>query len=189
MTTVVFLAVAGCGFSEEEGPCPPEGTGEIACYSVPAPGDTWRLDCNHPLDRTYWRIFEQSDGTAYLMPRPDGQVLDVCVPIFQQYGLCDSALDAAGVERINAMPLDDARALSHALHENLAFRVEGTAIVPWPLPEDLEVVCPGTSAAGACEDYLEVVCGNSSLGVELALDEAQAAELAAALNASYGIDG
>jgi hypothetical protein len=202
---MVATSAAGCGAgaTNPTGDCEATGTGDIACYSVSEAGDVWMPDCEHPLDRAYWRVHARrsDDGevTAYLLPRPDGAgaAFGVCdgpdaalAALFDGWGLCAPTLDAAGVARINALPLDDALAISHALHERLVFTAggdDGSTIAPWPLPEDLEDACPGTSASAACDAYLTAVCGASDIGVALTLDEAQANELAAALNAAYGI--
>ena len=181
------------------GDCVAVGSGDIACYSFSGPGYEWMLDCDHPLDRIYWRVHaDVATGTAGMLPRPDGAglVYGICdgadadlAALFDRNHLCVETLDAAGVEAVNAMSVTDALAISHALHERLVFRAEGTAITPWPLPEDLEAACPATSAADACTEYLDVICGDTDLGVLLAIDEGQAIALATALNDLYGIDG
>jgi hypothetical protein len=207
MRSAWCLVAAGCGGAAIENPtgdCEVPGTGDIACYSHAAPGDQWMPDCDHPLDRYYWRVFAQGgpdDATAYLMPRPDaaGLTWGTCDdpelgPLFDRYHLCDPVLDAAGVEAVNAMALDDALAIAHALHERLVFAPVGSGsswgVTPWAFPEDLRDACPATGDAdleAACADYVDAVCGPTDLGMTLALDESQATALAAELNRLYGI--
>lgn len=200
--TVGASGCVGATIVNPTGECLATGSGDIECYSVSAPGDLWMLDCDHPLERTYWRVHavDGANGvTAYLMPRPDatGLTFGICdgadadlAALFDRSGLCTPTLDAAGVELVNALPLEDALAISHALHERLVFTADaGGNIAPWPLPEDLGDACPGTSVAAACADYVAAVCDETDLGVLLELDEAQATEVAGALNDLYGIGG
>lgn len=188
----------------------PSESGDIACYSVSEPGTTWMVDCEHPVDRHYWRVYvppvepgTRNAFTAFMLPRPDGSITvsEICdgddtevIALFDEYGLCKAAFGPSDVERINMMLLSDALAISHALHENLRFRpveVDGAwDIAPFALPEDLEDACSMTGNADVsakCDDYLAAVCGPTNIGVLLSLTEAEAQDLADALNALYGI--
>jgi hypothetical protein len=193
---VVSTGCVGAGIENPTGDCPAPGNGDIACYSVTGPDLEWVLDCDHPLERTYWHVYATRDPvTAAMLPRPDaaGLAFGLCDDpdlgaLFERNHLCEPSLDAAGVEAVNAMTLEDALAISHALHERLEFRAvqagDRWEIAPWPLPEDLEVAC----AAEVCGEYLDAVCGGTDVGVLLTLDEAQATDLAASLNQAYGIE-
>ena len=48
-----------------------DGDGGRPGYHSPA-GDTYVPNCDVQTLREYWRIFEQADGSAYMIPRPDG---------------------------------------------------------------------------------------------------------------------
>lgn len=223
LIAVPFLAAAdgdGCsgdqpigsndpGLSNPTGDCTAPGNGAIDCYSVPEAGDQWMLDCDHPLDRTYWHVYargsEASGVTAYMLPRPDatGIIYGICdgpdpglATLFDFYGLCDEALGPSGVEKINNMELADALAISHALHQRLVFapyELDGNwDIAPFVLPPDLQAACPATnnpSIIDKCDQVLDAVCGPTDIGVVFGLTEAEAGELALALNQLYGIDG
>jgi hypothetical protein len=190
--------------SNPTGTCVASGLGGHECYSVPDPSSQWMLDCDHPLQRTYWRVYAFSEQSAHMLPRPDGTGLTFGTcdgpdeALFQEYGLCDESLGPDGVEKINDMPLADALALSHVLHGQLSFEAdlgpEGWSVAPWVLPEDLTDACPvavtNSGDAGLqqkCDDYLAVVCGATNIGVSLDIDETQAVAIAEALNQIYGI--
>ena len=192
------------------GDCAVSGSGDIDCYSVAGPDARWIPDCNHPRQRYYWRTFAEPVGdgtrnspTASMMPRPDGMglVFGICdgedpvlASLFDQNHLCKEILGSAEVDALNAMPLADALTISHALHQRLVFSPYahpqgGWDITPFALPEDLRDACPATgnpSIIDRCNSYLDVVCGNTSIGVHLGLSEAEANELASALNQLYG---
>ncbi len=198
----------GGGIHNPTGDCTAPGNGAIECYSVPDAGDQWMLDCDHPRDRIYWHVYARSDAggvSAYMLPRPDGTGIHYAIcdgpdaglaTLFEGYGLCEPTLGPGGVEAINSMDLADALAISHALHERLVFtpyEIDGSwDIAPFALPADLKAACPATdnpSIISKCDHVLDAVCGPTDIGVVFGLTEAEAGELAQALNQLYGIDG
>ncbi|MEM9691865.1 MAG: hypothetical protein AAGA56_04935 [Myxococcota bacterium] len=188
------------------GTCIAPDDGAIDCYSVPGADDEWMLDCQSPVNEVYWHVYARTDSTgmpvAYMLPRPDatGITFGICDgpdpaldSLFRRNQLCEPGLDSAGVNQVNNMTLDDALAISNALHARLRFTPDNestTGIAPWVLPQDLRRACPNTNdptLISKCTGYLDAVCGPTSVGVNLNPSPAEAVALADALNALYGI--
>lgn len=154
------LWLAACPAAVVENPsgdCEAADDGGRRCYHAPEPGDQYLPDCDLPIDREYWRVFAQSEDSAYLIPRPDGAGLTwgICdgedaelAALFDQYTLCAPQVDVA---LVNALPPADALAIAHALHERLVFTVVDLgrgagAVEPAPIPTDLAEACAGPAA-------------------------------------------
>lgn len=203
---LMFLALTACfekdAADNPTGECVADHDGGFFCYSSPGPDDTYLPDCDAPLNEELWRVFEQANGTAYVIPRPDGMglVTGICdgddaelAALFEANALCDETLDSAGVETINSMDTTDALTITHALHENLEFAVaiygDGYAdVTPFAPPEHLVAACEGSS-----ESVCDAIDGKYDLDAEECLDigivftEDDAAVLADLLNDLYGI--
>lgn len=150
-------------------------------YHSPSPTDTYFPDCQNPLQRELWRVFEQQDGTAYMIPRPDGlgAKYNLCPsseddntstgappppPLVepelsdkaQQYGLCDEIVTDPSI--INSMDTTDALQIANALHRQLKFRVvnhnsEQPYLDPWAPDNDILDACEYLSSNNGSEDY------------------------------------
>ena len=170
--------------------CPTTDRGARLPYHV---GGTWVRDCNRPLTREYFRVFTETAGkatTAYLIPRPDGTTAlrAACArkrlrPTLDRYGWCNPSVDP---DRVNGMTIDDALAISHALHEHLRFTGSAQGVAPYPMPDDVAVVCAARGRAAA----LDSACGAykpraNAIAMIPTADSARA--MAAALNRLYGI--
>ena len=205
---VFFLALTACPGDDDvvnpSGDCEAEHDGSFVCYSTPGPDDTWLPDCDAPLDRELWRMFQQADGTAYMIPRPDAMGLEtgICdgddaalAALFEANGLCDAMLDQAGVTLINSMDPADALTISHALHESLEFAAveysDGTGgVTPFAPPEDWVDACDGAAdSSGICDkinEWYDLDSGDCpNLAAVFSAEEATA--LAALLNDLYGV--
>jgi hypothetical protein len=169
--------------------CPTKDSGARPGYDAGA--GPWIRDCNTPWKREYYRVFtrtQASTTTAYLMPRPDiiGGPLSTCTraalrPALDRYGWCAPAVVP---DRVNRMSIDDALAIAHALNEDLRFTAGDGGVSPYPMPDDVALVCaPPTGAiANACAAY-------APREIEIAVlpTAASAAAMASALNKLYGI--
>ncbi len=51
-------------------------------YHTPDASDKYLPNCRNPLRREYWRVFQSQDGSAYMIPRPDG--------LGDKYQICSS---------------------------------------------------------------------------------------------------
>lgn len=183
------------------GSCEAPNDGGRAGYH--APGDsTWLPDCQNPLRREYWRVFATTQTSAYTIPRLDGEprlqpacadAADALAPLVARYGLCASAMTQEQVTRINDMAPVDALTLTHFLHGQLVFTagVNVLGIDPFPMPSDIIDACalhPIDNSA-----YLTAICDRerdrlaSGIDIGFTYQGPGAVELAAALNALYGI--
>ena len=184
------------------GDCTASDDGSRAGYHSAA-GTTWLPDCKNPLKREYWRVFAESKDSAYVIPRPDAAVSEICAApahelreLVQGYSLC-AEQDAAFVERINRLRPEDALELTHYLHTTLRFDTvktdagDVTGITPYPLPSDIVDACAFEPSASSPE--LETMCQRerdrleSGHDIGFSYDGPGAAELAAKLNELYGI--
>src|SRR5687768_7852124 len=139
--------------------CPTQDDGDRPGYHSGA--GPWIRDCNTPWTREYYRVFTQTQGdqtTAYLMPRPDGTpaMTTACKrtdlrPMLDRYQWCVEAVEP---DRVNNMTVADALAIAHALHENMKFVGTDGGVWPYPMPDDVAVVCQQDPSIGdACTAY------------------------------------
>jgi len=200
--------LAGCGSSSARdtsaianpsGSCKTSGDGSRAGYHSAA-GSTWLADCQNPLRREYWRVFAQSEDSAYVIPRPDGakELAAVCSdpahalnPLVEKYALCRSAEDGSAVSRVNDILPADALALTRFMHGALRFTSLGQGISPYPLPNDIVDACalhPDMASAELrfiCERERDRLRSGHSIGFDYT--GPGAIELTALLNELYGI--
>lgn len=170
------------------GNCSTPANGDHKGYSS-APACAWIRDCNLQLSREYWRAYvEEADGTAYLIPRPDGTP---CLPAAKRQ-----------MPAINALTPAEALAAAHCLHQSLRFAAAGQGtswdVTPTAMPDDVAEVCrlSPTLATGSLQNAcsrcevkanLQTVSGGCpSLYVPLPT-QAEAEQLALGLNQIYGI--
>ena len=61
------------------GSCVAEGSGSRLGYVIDQ-HDAWLPDCQLSLKREYWRVFAVASDSAYIVPRPDGdlRVVSAC---------------------------------------------------------------------------------------------------------------
>jgi hypothetical protein len=201
-TSIVLLSTlaVACASTGPE----PSAPGPVAATCV-APGDDgsragyhsadgtkWLADCDTPLGREYWRVFRSADSTAYLIPRPDGNVsvAKLCASpdpavrsAAERATLCS---EMPSIERLNALTPGDALAIARGLHRNLRFEAEGKQVVPFAIPSDLADACRAERPSDlktVCERAIQP--GNAELHKELT--EAEANHVAEMLNRLYGI--
>jgi hypothetical protein len=111
------------------------------------------------LRREYWAVFAAEKGVA-MFPRPDNSAIasSICGSgtaegaLFARNGICPPS----DVSKVNAMTLEDALAVSTALHARLRFAPMFGSIEPFPFTDDLIGVCDEnpTQRAGV----LKAVC-------------------------------
>ena len=159
-----------------------DGNGGRIGYHSPSPTDTYMPDCQNPLQRELWRVFEQQDGTSYIIPRPDGlgTKYNLCPfsaeddntstgappppPLVeselsdkvQQYGLCDELVTDPLI--LNSMDTMDALLIVNAFHRQLRFRVVNREsgepyLDPWAPDNDILDACDYLSSNNDGEDY------------------------------------
>jgi len=203
---LVLTACFGDDVINPSGDCEAEHDGSFVCYSVPGADDTYLPDCEAPLERELWRVFQQADGTAYMIPRPDAMGLEtgICdgedadlAGLFEANGLCEAILDQAGVELINSMDPAEALEIGHALHERLVFEAvsygdDSAGVAPFAPPEDWVDACDGADdSSGICDkiDGWYDLDAGECLEMGVALNEEEAASLASLLNDLYGVAG
>jgi|GEM_PF-3692558 len=111
---------------------------------------TWISDCDNPLKRDYWRVFENQDGVYSIIPRPDWflSFFHPCenlepkiLALASKYELCGEPFKINQVNRINSMPIRDALLLTHYLHSKLKFKVSKAKISPFPRHADILAAC------------------------------------------------
>lgn len=130
--------------------------------------------------RSYWKVFEKSDGTCYLIPRPELN------PEFPS------------ITSMNNLSRVDANAMAARLNEQLQFRVErsiegGTLmvrIVPEPLLEDIVDLCrsgtPHALLANRCQKEVAWAARNTRPDIYLQYEPCEAAVMMRELNKLYG---
>lgn len=146
---------------------------------IHAPTDKYLKNHNNPLLREYWRVFERKDGTAYIVPRPDG--------VASMYGICDDpdgesgGLDAIAkahtglcdhnnydADLMNAMDPTDALLLATAFHRQLVFAwPEEPGFKPTTYDDDVVLACtalksPHSDTLSFCDDTAAGKCTNGS---------------------------
>jgi hypothetical protein len=202
----LFLAVA----DNPSGTCAAEDNGGREGYHSPGPNDTYLPDCSNPLKRELWRVFQQEDGTAYMIPRPDGLGIkynlcsndetDIGTPPLvddtlsskaEQYGLCDEIVDPS---LLNNMDRADALKFANVFHRQLFFVANGDSIDPWVPDTDVLAACatlPDDDSTAAAKMYCERVkgrCNGSGECVDIGIIPSSEAvtQLVPALNEIYG---
>jgi hypothetical protein len=153
---MIFSILLACGeetptssVDNPTGECVSDTDGSRQCYHAPSNTDTYLKNCDASLEREYWRVFAQDDGSAYIIPRPDGMglVYNLCEDpdvgsIFEIYALCEEILGSSSVEIINNIPPEDAMVIAQKLHDSLEFAVDiDNKISPWAPPNDIVDVC------------------------------------------------
>ncbi|HEX2730259.1 MAG TPA: hypothetical protein VHM70_01590, partial [Polyangiaceae bacterium] len=132
------------------GDCVPADDGGRAGDHAPDPSDKYLPDCQLDLAREYYRVFEKVDGTAYMIPRPDGnpELLEPCADpsnplhdLTQRYPICESATSSEATNAINRMTPTDALELARFLHDRLVFYVNDAGVVPYPFAADVLAAC------------------------------------------------
>ena len=175
------------------GDCTAAVNGSRAGYAMSS--DAWVPDCQNPLKREYWRVFADDAGTAYVIPRPDGDpglgapCSDSTQPLallVKRYDLCASATDEAQVDTVNHMQLADALAITHYLHQHLVFRAGADSITPYAIPSDVLDACalhPDQNSPA-----LDALCTSTRTALDGVIYSGPGAvELTARLNELYGI--
>ena len=203
---VLSLLSFGCfesGVDNPTGTCEAEDDGSRWCYHAPAPEETYLPHCDAPLERELWRVFAMDEATAYMIPRPDGQGLELGIcdgddaglaELFESNGLCEENADP---DVINAMDPTEAMAISLAMHERLVFSGgdygDGSgAVAPWAPDDDRVAACVGPLAddgtvAAYCEDLILRAANGECLDVGTVLSLEEAEVMAGGLNEIYGI--
>ena len=200
---LIVSIIIGCFTPDVQNPsgeCQPESNGSRSCYHSPARTDTYLLDCQNQLDKELWRVFAQTEESAYIIPRPDGVGVhfNLCeegaehAELFQKYRLCDEILDAEGVEIINDILPADALLITNILHQKLQFEVGADGVVfPWAPEDDMIEACDLIEDSAA-DDYCDAITDRSSAGecldIKYIYSEEEAELFAEALNEIYGID-
>ena len=184
------------------GDCESEDNGSRTCYHSPTNSDTYLLDCESQLNREYWRVFAQSETSAYIIPRPDGLglIYDLCDDseigmLMDTYGLCTETLGASEVAIINDIPPADALRITNELHQHFLFTVDDDGMIsPWAPPNDIVDACNfsdenDATVAEFCETALSYYDGGFDCPNIAFYPSPEAAEaLVGRLNTLFGLD-
>jgi hypothetical protein len=156
LETFLIILLSGCSIKSTHGSyaahtennykgCPNKINGSRIGYH--SSNDIWVSDCDNPLDREYWRVFEKDKG-AYIIPRPDSSAysnLILCensdkliMDLVFKYEICDKPLNK---HKINSMPIGDALLLTHYLNSKLKFKVLNGQVFPSAIPADILAAC------------------------------------------------
>lgn len=173
-------------------------------YHSPLETDVYLKDRNNPLKRELWRVFQKEDGTAYMIPRPDGLGLTYYLcedwsPWKEKamaYGLCNETVTDPTM--INNMDPDDALLFANIFHRQLMFEhrdmdTDFPSLAPWVPDEDLLLACAELHAPQEeTQDYciaVEARCNEYGECIELGIAPSVTAleELVPALTDIYGI--
>lgn len=163
----------------------------------------WIPDCETSLAREYYKVSLQDDGTAYMLPRPDGlpYMAEPCAiqdhelhAIAEQYLLCESATeDTLGV--VNSMDLADALAVAHYLSDRHVFVAGETGVWPYAQDEDVLEACQTDDIfrngpmKERCDFLLNCAQTGACPAIGWVASGEQAVVLAAKMNEMYGIEG
>ncbi len=165
-----------------------------------APGESkWLRDKSAGVAIEYYRVFQEPNGTAYMIPRPDGNpdLFAICSnpahalrPTLDRYGLCNAT---PSPEVVNAMAPADALAIAHHLHEALVFIAEQGAVTPYVPPDDILALCNTdevfrtTILAERCTFERAAAKSGSRTEQGWSFTPAQALQTAMRMNTRYGI--
>ncbi len=182
-------------------PCQAPDDGSREGYHS-ATDNVWLPECNNSLQREYWRVFLQSDTSAYIIPRPDGrpELQPVCDDVnhdlhelITTYQLCTAASNSAQVETVNNILPVDALQITHYLHSQLFFELapDGEQLTPFPIPSDIIDACQLDPTTNLPE--LDEICAreqerlDSGNSIGFSYSGPGAVQLAERLNMLYGI--
>jgi len=154
----VVVVPSSAVVSNPTGTCKTNGNGARPGYS-PGTDATYLPDCSAPLSHEYWRVFAVSNSSAFVIPRIDDFGVAIkygmcdgeneMASLLKKYSMCKEVLNSDDVKLINNMKPADALSITHALHEQLCFKAQGTSIIPWGPDDDIHEVCGKTTDAGA----------------------------------------
>lgn len=153
------------------------------------------------LRRPYWLVYRASDGTHYMVPRPDGDPTlqqacakgDPFAALLTEAKLCRSADSQEAVDRVNALSRDEALQVSTYLHAALRFEPGEGDTVPHALTSDIVDVCRTYTddrrgaLRAVCDRELERADQATRTDMAVNLSEEEVAALANRLNDLYGI--
>ena len=203
MRFIYFLSilVVACApnVDNPSGDCSAEADGRRSGFHLPDRDNTYLPDCQNPLDRELWRVFAQSESSAYIMPRPDATGLSygVCngedeemAILFASYGLCEEYGDP---DVINNIAPTDALSITNTLHQLLRFEIDDAGMIsPWAPDDDIIAACELTDSADAQEycELLESRCDRWGTCTDIGyIPSNEAVEaLVPAINQLYGIE-
>ena len=202
--SVSVLAYASLQHGDD---CVSSNDGGRIGYHSPGQSDQYLPNCNNALKRELWRVFKKEDGTAYMIPRPDGiaKKIQICADFpplkdvkikqkAQEYGLCGENISNPAI--VNSMDPTDALAFSTIFHRHLRFVANGNIIEPWVPDEDILLACKHLESENdikTSKSFCEKVAGRYdptivSVDTMFILPTNEAVnELVPALNDVYGI--
>lgn len=194
---------SGSNLENPTGDCVAPDNGGRLFYHAPDATNVWLPDCQGSLTTDYFRVFAQADGTAYMIPRPDGwsYLAEVCADashelhaIVEEYELCEPATEET-VDLVNAMDPADALAVAHYLNDRVVFVAHADGVSPYVIPTDIVLACQQDEAFrnGPLKDRcdFEIECVQTgvcpSIGWTHIGEEGRI--LADKMNEMYGIEG
>jgi len=208
---IVSPVASEAGGGNPSGSCTAMGDGSRLFDHYPGPDSTYLPDCQLTLPREYYRVFTVPDGTAYMIPRPDGNpdLYDPCADpnhelaaIVARYELCGFASSSSddpeeeSVILANAMDPADALAVAHYLHERLVFRpAAGQGVNPGVFGSDILDACKMDEAfrngvlAERCDFEILAEQSGGRMPIGFFYEGEQARVLADKMNELYGIAG
>lgn len=166
-------------------------------------GQTYVKNPDVKLRREYWIIGRATDGTHFMLPRPDGdpRIVEECTTngplasLFANASLCQSATQGT-LDRVNRLTASEALQTSTFLHSKLRFVADasaGTGVAPFPHTDDLLDICKtfpddrNGTLKGVCDEELKYENGGArpTIGRVYTADESRV--IAARMNEIYGI--
>ena len=175
-TPIILVAwvVAACGGAPTQpraGSAPPDQ----ASYRIePTPGGPAVgvvNDLQAPRTRSYYTLYvvavESGGQASALVPRPDRELAASCntsnelTVVAQRAGLCGLAVsEAAFVDRINRLPIEDGLRVQRFLERTIQFTAsrdsEGAwSVWPFPNKRDVTTVCQPKDRSGLSEALCE----------------------------------
>lgn len=202
-TFAVLLSLPACGPSGSGSAAPPPDYPHSRNF-VLTEGQTYVKNPDVALKREYWIIARSTDGTSFMLPRPDGdpRIVQECrsngplASIFANAKLCEPA-SAGTLDRVNRLTTSEAMQTSTFLHSKLKFTVDlssGSARVePFPHTDDLLDICKTFAddrngvLKGMCDEELKYENATERPAVARIYSEAECAAMAKRLNEVYGI--